>query len=284
MKRQVNVSIVSANYNKAIYLEDFFQSIVNSTVIPLELILVEDGSNDMSGIIIKKFSYLTYLKVIAHEHNRGIAVSLNEGLQMAKGKYIMRLDTDDLITRERIETQYDFLEQNENVDIVGSNVFYYNHELGDTVYRSKFPLTNEYIYRDYRNGYHGLVHSSIMGKSSVLKRFEYTQQYAPAEEYDYFSKMVIRNVNMANIKEPLTYNRIHKENASFEKAKLAISITLSRRASLFRMPHNKFGAWTRIYHQYFYRRALLSRGELQRLFLMAISVIFSPGKLLKRLL
>ena len=283
MKKEVNVSIVSANYNNESYLEDFFQSIINSTVCPCELIIVEDGSDDLSEKIIRSYSHLRYLKIIKHEENKGFAVSLNEGLQEASGKYIMRLDTDDLITHERIELQYAFLEKNADVDIVGSNVLYYNHNIERTVYRSQFPLTNEYIHNEYRKGYHGLVHSSVMGKSSVFKQFKYRQQYILAEEYDYFSRLAMQNIRMANICEPLTYYRIHKNNASLEKVKLSISNTLSLRKSIFCMPTNKITTWARIYHQYFYRKALTSVNKYQQLLYMAVSILFSPRKVIKRL-
>lgn len=83
MKREVRVSIVSANYNNEIYLDDFFHSIINSTVTPSELIVVEDGSHDQSRKVIETYRYLGFLKVIQHDENKGLAISLNEGVNVA---------------------------------------------------------------------------------------------------------------------------------------------------------------------------------------------------------
>ena len=283
MKKEVNVTILCANYNNECYLEDFFQSIINSTVSPRELIVVEDGSNDLSQKIIGDYSHLRFLRIIKHEKNQGIAISLNEGLREASGKYIMRLDTDDLIADVRIETQYEFLEKNAAIDIVGSNVLYYNSKTERTIYKSKFPMTNDYIHQEYRKGYHGLAHASIMGRRTILNQFEYDQLYVPAEEYDYFSRMVKQNVMMANIEKPLTYYRIHENNSSFEKVKLSFSKTRSLRKNIFGISTSEFTNWARICHQYFYRKALTSIKKYQQLFYIVLSILFSPIKIVKRL-
>jgi len=283
MKKEVNVTILCTNFNNGCYLEDFFQSIVNSTVSPRELIIIEDGSHDLSEKIIGDYSHLRFLKIIKHDKNRGIAISLNEGLREASGKYIMRLDTDDMIEDIRIETQYEFLKNNSSVDIVGSNVLYYNSKTERTIFKSQFPMTSENIHQEYRKGYHGLAHASIMGRRTVLKQFEYDQLNVPAEEYDYFSRMVKQNVRMANIEKPLTYYRIHENNSSLEKVKLSISKTRSLRKIIFGISTSKFKTWTRIYHQYFYRKALTSVNTYKLLLYMVLSILFSPIKIVKRL-
>ena len=283
MKRRVDVSILSANYNNELFLEDFFNSIINSTVKPAELIMVEDGSQDGSLEIIDSYSHLEFLQIIRHSERKGLSISLNEGISGASGRYIMRLDPDDFITGDRIETQFNFLEKNKEIDIVGSNVFYYNDVSKKVTFKSKFPVSARDIYDQYHSGYHGLVHSSVMGRSAVMKAYKFSQESFPAEEYELFSRMSLQNVNMANIPRPLTYYRIHKQNINREKVKASVRLTLSLRESLFEASMSRPGTWIRIQHLYFYRRALGAGNRLSRLLFFAISIIFSPGKLIKRL-
>ena len=86
-----DVSIICANYNNGKYLDEFFSGVINSTVLPKELIIIDDGSSDNSLEILSRYN-LPYLKVIVLENNLGFANALNEGISKAKGKYILRVD------------------------------------------------------------------------------------------------------------------------------------------------------------------------------------------------
>ncbi len=283
MKRKVSVSIVSANYNNESYLDDFIQSIMDSTVIPKELIIIEDGSEDKSASKIEEYQHLDFLMVIQHKHNLGLAASLNEGLGLATGKYIMRTDPDDFISSDRIEKQFSYLEDNPDIDILGSNVVYYNEHLSREVFRSKFPARHEAIYKQYFSGYHGLVHASIMGKSTVLKDYEFTEDAYPAEEYDIFSRMALNNVKMANIREPLTYYRIYERNMDFEKLKNSVIKTIAIRDNLFGVSSGRIRIWWRIYHWYYYRKSLGASSRINMIFYLSLSIMLQPGKIIKRL-
>jgi len=161
-KQSVNVSIVVANYNNGQYLNDFFNSIQQSSLLPLELIIIDDGSTDESLEIISKFTALPYLKLIKFEKNRGFCNALNAGIEMAKGKYIMRIDPDDMLLANRIAAQVSFLENNKDVDVVGSNVVYFNQETGKDLMASNFPLDHNSILREYKNGDHGVLHGTVL--------------------------------------------------------------------------------------------------------------------------
>lgn len=283
MKQVVDVSIVSANYNNEPYLQDYFNSILSSTVTPAEIILIEDGSVDHSEKIINEFSQLEFLKVIWHAENWGLPASLNEGINLAKGEYIMRLDPDDFITEDRIEIQYNYLKTHKEIDILGSNVFYYNDESARVIFRSKLPVHNEDIINEYISGHHGLVHSSIMGRSEILKSVHFREEAYPAEEYDVFSRICLQNVIMANIVQPLTYYRIHNKNIGLEKVKSSVMRTMSIRKDLFGISSSSLITWIRIYHLFFYRKALGAGTTVLRYTFLFVSIFLSPGKILKRL-
>ena len=93
---------------------------MNQTFTNFELIIINDGTTDYSEDII--FSYqdrrIYYLK---NEHNKGICITLNRGLDNARGKYIARMDADDIALPERLQVQYDYMEQHKEYAWCGCN-------------------------------------------------------------------------------------------------------------------------------------------------------------------
>jgi glycosyltransferase involved in cell wall biosynthesis len=83
--------------------------VINNTVHPKELIIVDDGSTDNSLEILQEFSHLDFLKIIRFDQNKGFCNALNTGIENANGKYILRADPDDILMENRIETQYNYL-------------------------------------------------------------------------------------------------------------------------------------------------------------------------------
>ena len=102
--------------------EEYFQSILGSSVFPSEVVFVDDGSTDDSVNITTQFITHNFnLKLVRLEEQVGFANALNIGLKVATSKYIMRLDTDDFICPDRIENQFDYLERNPEALITGKN-------------------------------------------------------------------------------------------------------------------------------------------------------------------
>ncbi len=282
-KNSVDVSVIAANFNNAPYLADFINSINQSTVLPKELIIIDDGSTDDSLQIIDKFSYLPYLKVIRFEKNRGFCHALNAGIESAKGKYIARIDPDDIMQKSRIEIQYNFLEHNADIDVVGSNVIYFNSRTGKKMIVSNFPLTHEKIKKEYYEGDHGVQHPSVMIRSSVIKQYRYNQENVLAEDYEIFAKMIRDGYKFANIKEPLTMMRIHQKSAGSNIKYETIKKT-------FQLRDNIFGTTTgslkiRLYYWYMlnYRKYLITENSLLKPVYLGISILSHPQKLIKRL-
>jgi glycosyltransferase involved in cell wall biosynthesis len=283
IRRIVSVSIVSANLNNAEFLKDYFDSILNSSVQPLEIILVEDGSTDNSLQVINKYRYIDFLKVIVNQENIGFSKSLNKGINLAKGKYVMRLDPDDFISCERIEKQYNFLENNRAIDLVGSNVNYFNHQLKRVVFTSCFPQTSEEIREQYKKGFHGVIHSTIMARRTIFSNYSYSQSEIPAEEYDLFSRMVSGEIKMANLSSPLTNYRLHENNTSHLLFKRALIKTHKLREKIFNKKTNNFSLYIKTRHLFYYRMALMSKSDSMRYLYFCLALIFHPSKLIKRL-
>lgn len=103
------ISVIVPIYNVEKYLENCLQSIISQTYKELEIILVDDGSTDNSGKIADNYSNLDCRVISVHKSNGGLSDARNAGLDIAKGKYIMFVDSDDYIPVDCIEYLYSSL-------------------------------------------------------------------------------------------------------------------------------------------------------------------------------
>jgi glycosyltransferase involved in cell wall biosynthesis len=105
------ISIVLPAYNCEAFLTEAIESILNQTLKDFELIIINDGSTDKTEDVVKSFSdaRIIYLK---NETNSGLVYTLNKGIDIAKGKYIARMDGDDISLPTRLAKQKAILDEN----------------------------------------------------------------------------------------------------------------------------------------------------------------------------
>lgn len=115
------VSVVLPVYNGEKYLQEAVDSILQQTYCDFELIVINDGSTDNTLDILLEYQKKDSRVVIISRENRGLVDSLNEGIQISQGKYIARMDADDIAHPTRLEKQVKYMEENEDVYILGTN-------------------------------------------------------------------------------------------------------------------------------------------------------------------
>jgi glycosyltransferase involved in cell wall biosynthesis len=199
------VSVVLPARNGMPLLQEAVESILSQSFANWELIIVDDGSTDATA------AYLSSLddervRVLTNRKSLGLSASLNKGIKAAHGKYIARMDHDDISLRERLANQHDFLEANPKVDILGT-------------WAKTQGLTKEQIWRyptqdeDIRSELifnSNLVHSSVMLRAAKLKRYKlaYDPKIARAQDYELWSRFAGR-LRFANLDQVLLHYRIH---------------------------------------------------------------------------
>jgi len=282
MKSSVSVSIIAANYNNGRYLPEFIESIINSTILPQELIIIDDGSTDDSLSVLDRFSELNFLKVIRFHQNRGLTSALNAGLDIATGKYIMRADPDDLLLPERIERQFQFMEENPEIDVLGCNVIYFNDRNRKKMNISNFPLCHAEIAETFRRGEHGLQHPTAFVKGDVFRMNRY-QKIFPGEDYELFASLVKNGFKFANLPDSLYLMRVHSDSSTSNLKIEAIRQTFEFKDQIFGT--NTSASRIYIYYQYMrhYRIYQMTENILVRYFHLLLSTIFYPAKLFRRL-
>jgi len=218
------VSIVMPVYNAQDYLEEALESIIGQTYPKIEIIIVDDNSSDSSLEIVRQFK-VKYkgmkIKIVALKRrlNSGGDRCANEGIKFARGKYIARMDADDIATPKRIETQVEFLESHTNTFLVGSNAYVIDKE-GKIIGEKLEPLSNEDIYKSYFR-FHPLIHPTCMFRRLLKNKsaFKYQIKHSANNDYLTFFKLICKGYKFANIEEKLLYFRVHGRNATFENMK-----------------------------------------------------------------
>src|SRR5687768_2170096 len=112
------ISVIMPVYNTAAYLRESIESILTQTFKDFEFIIINDGSADNSEEIILGYNDQR-IKYLKNEVNKGYVFSLNRALKIATGKYIARLDSDDLSLPGRLMAQYNFMENHPQVIVCG---------------------------------------------------------------------------------------------------------------------------------------------------------------------
>lgn len=280
-KNTVDVSIIVPDYNNGRFLNEFIESVINSTVLPLELIIVDDGSTDESTDVLRKHVSLGFLRVLRFSQNEGLPAALNAGLDMANGKYIMRADPDDLLHPERIERQFIYMESHPDTDVLGCNVWYFHHGSGKIINSSNFPVEHADIVKAYRQGLHGVQHPTTFFKRNVVRKYRYAKVF-PGEDYEFFSRMAKDGCHFANLPEPLYRMRVHPMSSTSNLKMDAIRYTFAVRDKIWGTRTSKASLYRYYFFIRFYRRYQILDHGLRKYFYLFLAIFCNPASLYRR--
>lgn len=116
----MELSVIMPVYNAGQYLAEAIESVINQTYTDFEFIIINDGSTDNSLEIIEEYSDVRI--ILIDQQNKGLAATLNVGLSVATGKYIARMDADDICLPRRFEKQLKYLHRNKKVKLLGTAI------------------------------------------------------------------------------------------------------------------------------------------------------------------
>lgn len=204
------VSVIMPTFNSGQYLKYAVESILDQTYQNLELLVIDDHSVDSTMDILNTYSKKDNRISIFHNPGKGIASALNYGIDLAKGEYIARMDSDDIAVLDRIETQVFFLEENPDVGICSTQIqmLLENGSYGDEV---RYPEENDSIKLELINDC-SIAHPTVMFRSQIMKgKWHYNAVLA--EDYDLWTRMVITE-RFCCLSKKLLYYRVHSNNAS----------------------------------------------------------------------
>jgi len=204
---EVFITIGLPFYNNQSTLELAIKSVFAQTYKNWELLLVNDGSTDGSLEIAKKIIDKR-VRLISDGSNKGLIFRLNQIASLAKGKYLARMDADDLMHPLRIEKQIKFLQQHPDADLVDTGAYSINENEIPIGKRGLKPINFDpkYILQHAM-----LLHASIVGKTNWFRDNVYDKEFTRAEDYELWCR-TFRHSKFARIKEPLYIVREGKIN------------------------------------------------------------------------
>lgn len=203
------VSVLLPNYNNSAFLKEAIDSVLNQSYSDFELVIVDDGSTDNSVDIIKSYSD-PRIKLIEKEKNSGIVDTLNIGLNNSVGKYIIRMDGDDISVAGRFKKLVDFMEAHPEIGVCSSALKTFGAvEKVWPVKSGSDKLKAGFI--------HGATvpHAPCIIRSSVLANtgIQYRNKHPHMEDYDLFLRL--KNVTLfENLTEVLYLYRITENNVT----------------------------------------------------------------------
>lgn len=204
------ISILMPTYNVEKFVEKAVISIINQTYKNFELIIVDDCSTDRTYEILEKLAMgNNRIKLFRNDTNSKICKTLNKAFYYARGKYIGRMDGDDISTPERFEILKRFLDEHSDISLVGSNMITID-ETGKEISRKQYIKTNKYI--KFGNKYQPCVAHIWLARREVYDALKGYRDVPYVEDWDFLLRGQNRGFNYANVDKFIYKCRLRNGN------------------------------------------------------------------------
>lgn len=216
MKKKPKISIIILNYNRCEYLDRSIRSCMSQEIMDkdIEILIVDDGSSDNSISMINYFkdNYLCDIKIFKLKKNMGPGYCSNLAVKKSKGDYIIRVDSDDYISKLAIEVMSNILIHNDNIAYV----------YGDLIRIDEAGRVLNLVKLDNKKKVYNHGAGIMFKKASVLNVGNYNKSLKVAEDYDLIKKIDKKNLKSFYIPVPFYRYYIHQKNIShkFDRKKI----------------------------------------------------------------
>jgi glycosyltransferase involved in cell wall biosynthesis len=203
------VSVVIPAYNRAGEIGRAIDSAFNQTYRPIEVIVVDDGSQDNTAAVVAKYPEVRYYR----QENRGASVARNQGVELARGEYIAFLDSDDLWVKNKLELQME-LALRLHAPVLGARKKYVTESAG--INQQELVKENSYHFITFKRQLRRtwLVPSTVVVRKDYFQRFSgFDPLLKIAEDWDLWLKMA-HNAPIPRMDAVLTYNFVTKGSLS----------------------------------------------------------------------
>ena len=202
------LSVVLPVFNGGCHLEAAVQSILDQTFTDFEFIIIDDGSTDQTMEVLQQFCRDPRIILVSRE-NRGLVETLNEGVRMARGQWIARMDSDDIALPHRFARQLKWVEDTD-AEICGSWVKFFGAQDHRVL---RHPQSDQAIKMGLIFGTM-FAHPTVLIKTTLAQKLMYDGQWEKCEDYDLWERAARLNCRMANVPEVLLMYRQHSDQIS----------------------------------------------------------------------
>ena len=211
----MTVSILMPVYNTAPYLREALDSILGQSFGDFELIVLDDCSPDNAQEILATYDDPRIVRYRG-ERNVGLANVLNIGIGMAKGRYIARMDSDDIALPDRLQRQVDYLESHPDIDLCSCAMQLFGGSEGLWVRDAdpdKVKITALF--------FSPVLHASSLWRCEAFesRSLRFDQRAVPAEDYDLWCRALVAGLRLVNIPDALYRYRIREGQATADTSR-----------------------------------------------------------------
>lgn len=201
------VSVLMPAYNSEKYIAEAIESILNQTFTDFEFIIINDGSTDNTAKIVRQYTDKR-IKFIDNKKNQGLIAVLNQGLDLCRGEYIARMDSDDISRPQRFEKQVKYMDENPDVGVLGTSI----EQFGDLNKLCIYKSTISYM--DLVQSC-TIAHPTVFIRRDILQKYaiRYKSEYVHAEDYNLWAQL-IKVTKIHNLTDTLLRYRWHGGNIS----------------------------------------------------------------------
>jgi glycosyltransferase involved in cell wall biosynthesis len=217
------VSVIIPVHNGERYLADAIESVLAQTYRPIQLVVVDDGSEDGTAEIAKSFREVTYI----YQTNQGHAAAMNAGIRAAQGEFVAFLDADDLWTPNKLSVQIDHLQKHPDVGCVIA-------KMQNFVEPGTEPPSR--ITRDLSlSAYAALQVGALVARRTVFEQLGgFDTTYDHAKDVDWFVRATEAGIIMAILPEILLHRRLHGSNRTYDTQARTLDFMLVLKSSINR--------------------------------------------------
>ena len=208
MSKSPEISLIMSVYNGEDYLSEAIESVLNQTFKEFEIIIINDCSKDGTSEILNKYAELDErVKVHTNEVNLRLPSSLNKAISLARGKYIARMDADDICLPERLQKQYEFMEN--NPDVALSSCRFMTLKNGAYSSGGCGGKTDKESIKALLLVTNPILHPGIIAKADVIRSLEYDKNFTCIEDMELWSRFIMEGYDVRILPEYLMIYRLH---------------------------------------------------------------------------
>ncbi len=207
------VSVLLCVYNGEKYLREAMDSIIFQTYPNWECIVIDDCSVDGTNDILREYAKKDRrIRLYRNEKNSKLPQSLNRALELASGRYVLRMDADDVCRKDRFEKQVEFMETHPEISMSCCKIAVFRENEWELAARTR---------RDDQDAvkalflfFNPIYHNAVIAKAGDMKRLRYNPAFSCTEDLELWTRMAGGNLNIAVQNEYMVLYRLHREQTS----------------------------------------------------------------------
>lgn len=215
-----DVSVVIPCYNDVEYLGDAIESVLEQTLTPREVLVVDDGSTEDIDRVLDEYTDEDRVDIIEHDENRGLPAARNTGIQNAEGEYVAFLDADDEWTSEKLQKQLELFDGESSIGLVYSDHYRINPG-GEVISnrRARDPPDGDFLEKAFVDGIGGILPSTVIVRSECFEEVGYfDERLLQAQELDMFMR-IGAEFDLSRVPEPLVRRRVRVGSLGSDKTR-----------------------------------------------------------------